>query len=118
MSDTKQTRAINLAGSLINFAQQLEALKASALQMQTQYNNEGVSAEWSAMATAVLNADGSIGAADGTPTAVHPITIGGINRTAAQLVAGIVLCGDLVNFMTNAAVSTALRDQTCNDLIG
>ena len=41
---------------------------------------------WKAMATAAQNADGSLGAADGTPVNTHPITTGNLDMTANDII--------------------------------
>jgi hypothetical protein len=68
------------------------------------------------MATAAQNADGSLGAADGAPVVTHPITVQAISKTATQLVAGVTMLQDFLNFCQNAAVATAQRSQSIDDL--
>jgi hypothetical protein len=115
MANTVQQGAIAAAQTLIGVMQQLQALRASAKAFVDQYNSEGWTARWNAMATATINADGSQ-TADGAPTAGHPITVGSINKSGTQLVAGVSTLQDFLNFCQNGAVATAQRSQTIDDL--
>jgi hypothetical protein len=121
MADTKQTRALNAANSLMAIAGQLSALRATINQFVTQYNSEGYSTTWGNLGTCAQSSDGSLGAADGTPTAGHPINTGTyptLNKavTAAMLTNGVTLIEQLQNFFTNAAVTTGNYNQTVDDL--
>lgn len=121
MADTKQTRALNAANSLMSIAGQLAALRATINQFVTQYNSEGYGATWGNLGTCAQNTDGSLGAADGSPTAGHPINTGTyptLNKavTAAQLTSGVSLIEQLQNFFGNSAVTTGNYSQTVDDL--
>ncbi len=121
MSDTKQSRAINAANSLMAIAQQLSGLRATINQFVTQYNSEGYSGVWSSLPTAAQNADGSLGAADGASTPGHPIDtriVTALNKavTAAMLTSGVTLIEQLQNFFNNQAVTTGNYSQTVDDL--
>lgn len=121
MADTKQARAINGANQLMQIAGQVAALRQSINQFVTQYNSEGWSTVWNNLPTAAQNADGSLGAADASPTAGHPINTGTITALtravpATQLVAGVTMIEQLQNFFTNLAVTQANYNQTIDDL--
>lgn len=121
MADTKQTRALNAANSLMAIAQQLSALRATVNQFVTQYNSEGYSTVWSNLGTCAQNSDGSLGTADGSPTSGHPINVGtytSLNKavSATQLTGGVTMIEQLQNFFTNAAVTTGNYNQTIDDL--
>ncbi len=121
MPDTKQTKAVAAAAAVETIAQQLSALRATIENLVTEYNSEGYSTTWGNLATAALNADGSLGTADGTPTSGHPIdtrVVAGLPKavSASQLVAGVTMIEQLQNFFSNAAVSTANYSQTIDDL--
>jgi hypothetical protein len=116
MANTKQTGAIGAATQLVGLMQQMQSIRASAKAFVDTYNSEAWSAVWNAMATAVPNADGSLGAADGAPNVAHPITVGGINKSATALIAGVTALQDFLNFCQNAVVATAQRSQTIDDL--
>jgi hypothetical protein len=121
MADTKQTRALNAANSLMSIAQQFSALRATINQFVTQYNSEGYGTTWGNLATAAQNSDGSLGAADASPTAGHPIntsTNPTLNKavTAAMLTSGVTMLQQLQNFFGNSAVTTGNYTQTVDDL--
>lgn len=113
-----QASAVAAANQLVALMNQARLLRASINEFVNQYNSEGYSSAWNAMATAAQNADGSLGTADGTPVTTHPITTAGMpaGRTATQLVAGVTFCQDYQKFLTNVAVATAQRSQTVDDL--
>jgi hypothetical protein len=116
MANTKQQGAIAAAQTLIGVMQQMQALRASAKAFVDQYNSEGWTAFWNAMATYAVNADGSPGAVDGAPVVTHPTSVGQINKSATSLIAGVTALQDFLNFCQNSAVATAQRSQTIDDL--
>ncbi len=120
---TKLDQAISGANALIGIMKQLKAVRLAANDFVTQYTSEGFSTTWGAMATAAVNADGSLGTADGTPTAGHPIdnrvtNLGALatSVTAAQLVAGVTALLNLQKYFTNQAVGTANYNVNIDDL--
>lgn len=109
--------------SAVQAAQDLADLMALAKQLRdkgaafvTRYNSEQYANVWGAMATAAPNGDGSLGAADGTPNAAHPIAVGGIYRSKNQLVAAVVLLQQFANFCGNAGVVQGNYSQSIDDL--
>ncbi len=116
MANTPQENAINLANSLLAVMGSLSNIKQQIDQIVSIYNAEQVSTIWSAMATAALNADGSLGAADASPVTTHPITVGNINKSESQLISGMTCIEQLQNFFNNVAVTTANYLQTVRDL--
>jgi hypothetical protein len=119
--DTKQTRALNAANSLMSIAQQLAALRATINQFVTQYNSEGYGTTWGNLATCAQNSDGSLGTADGSPTSGHPIdnrVYTTLNKAvpATALTSGVTLIQQLQNFFGNSAVTTGNYNQTVDDL--
>ena len=118
MANTRQQGAVVAAQNIIGLMQQLQSFRASAKAFVDQYNSEGWSTVWNVMATAAVNADGSLGVADGAPNVAHPITVGTppLNKSATQLIAGVTALQDFINFCQNAAVATAQRSQTIDDL--
>lgn len=115
--DSLQARAIYVAQQLSINLGMLKSANNNLQDLYNQYNNEGLSAVWAAMATAAQNTDGSLGAADGSPNSAHPITVGNINKSQAKLVAGITCAIQLNNFITNQAVTTGNYLQNINDLV-
>lgn len=122
---TKQDAAVSAANTLISLHQTLRSLRLTLNDFITQYNSEGYSATWAALATAAQNADGSLGAVDGAPNTAHPIDTrvsaqAGLSRavTQAQLVAGVVLLQQIQKLLTNLAPAQANYNQTVDDLAG
>jgi hypothetical protein len=105
MGNTPQQTAINFAVQGMTLAQNLSTLSASVAAYMAQYSAIVPDTQWIQMATFVLNADGSSGAADATPNNAHPISIGGINKSRAQLIAMITAFIQFQNLMNNAAVT-------------
>jgi hypothetical protein len=69
---TKQQAAINAAQTVTGLMQQMITLYHACDNLNKSYNSEGYSTTWAAMPTAAQNADGSIGATDGTPGCAWP----------------------------------------------
>jgi hypothetical protein len=82
MTASPSSQAIYVANSLINIGQQLSSLEVTINNLSSQYTLLTLGTALAAMATCVVNADGTLGAADGTPTsgATHVID----TRVAAQ----------------------------------
>lgn len=73
MAPTKQLQAVALLNQTYSLINQLQGLGLAVNALASQYNNTGASTFWSAMPTCAQNADGSLGTADATPNAAHPI---------------------------------------------
>ncbi len=120
---TKQTQSVSLANGALSLASTLQGLLDATNSLVSQYGNNGTSTAWSAMATAALNADGSLGAADATPNPAHPIdtrVVTGLNHAVAanDLITFIALLQAYQAFMGNAAVATANRRAVIDPLTG
>lgn len=118
MADMLQTQCVNLAGRLVNLSQALRSIREQYRTVIDEYNKLGASTVWAAMATAALNADGSLGAVDATPNTAHPITVGNINHPQTDLVNGINMLNQLESFWGNAAVTTGDYAAILNKLAG
>lgn len=122
---TKADAAIAALNDLINHMQQFQGFRSWMNDFIVKYNSEGYGTTWAALATCAQNADGSLGTADGSATAGHPIdtrttTNAALLRavTAAMGTSGITALQQLQNFCTNQAVTTGNYNQTINDLAG
>lgn len=73
MPVTEQSQAISLANEVIQVSNALLNLLAQINVLVQTYNDSGASNVWQALGTCVQNADGSLGAADQSPTSGHPI---------------------------------------------
>jgi hypothetical protein len=73
MAATLQSQAIDATNSGINAAQTLMTLYVQLVHVQNVWQDMNVGQTLTAMNTVALNADGSMGAADASPNANHPI---------------------------------------------
>ena len=69
-----QTHVINVANELIALGQQLKAIYDSYNIVALQWNDDTIATLLNNQTTGSVNADGSVGAADGSPNVTHPIT--------------------------------------------
>ncbi len=120
---TRCDAAVSAANQLVSIMQQFSNLRQTVNQFVQQYNSEGYSTLWTAWPTAAQNADGSLGAADGTPQASHPLDNRQANIAALQKVAtsnqyvnAVAMLMAFQAFLTNQAVATAQRNQNVDDL--
>lgn len=73
MPATKQSQAVNAANALANLMVSVQSLRTQAKDFVQQYSNQSYVAVWNALPTAPVNADGSLGTADGSPVTSNPI---------------------------------------------
>jgi hypothetical protein len=117
MPGATQTEAINFANALVSVAGQFQALRQVCADLVKKYNSEAYNTIWNAMTTAALNANGTLATNDGTPNTAHPINVSGMPvRSATQLIDMVTFLNDFNSFLNNAAVGTAQRSQTIDDL--
>lgn len=117
-----QSQAIALANQTLQLAAQVQSLGLSVNQLVTQYNSTNAGAVWAALATAPVNTDGSLGAADGATNVAHPIdtrVVPTLNRAISSnsLTSLVTLLEAYQSFLSGAAVPTLARqsliDQSC-----
>lgn len=116
----KQDRAVAAANQLIQIAAQMLAVRQAAQAYLAQDTSENYDAVFSAMPTAVFNADGTVGTADGSPVLTHPISVPAgapLLRSRNQLNSMKLLLSDFMNFLNNAAVATSNRAPVLDDLV-
>jgi hypothetical protein len=106
---TQQTQVIGVANEVINFSAQLIAVYNACKVMQTQWTDDGVASLLNAQATVVLNSDGSLGAADGSPNTAHPIDpnkVPGLARplSSTQLAQMKGILDSFVNYIEGQAI--------------
>lgn len=123
MAATKQTQAIAMANEALGYAAALGQLTDNINSFVARYNNQATSTVWNALATAGVNADGTLGAADGAPNNAHPISTAvypALNRAVAanDMVTFVALLQAFQNFMGNVNVPTANRRQVVDPLVG
>lgn len=81
---TPQTQALDVANNLIGLSAQLIGVYNACKAVQTQWTDDNVANMLALQATAVLNADGSVGVADGAPNVAHPMTHPLLLRSLSQ----------------------------------
>jgi hypothetical protein len=106
-----QDRAISLALDGFAIVQQLSGMLEQVQNLANDNTQLGLSAIYNALPTAVTNADGSLGAADGTPNTGHAIDNRIVSRlnisvTAFQLGLMFNLFSQLANLLNGQAVTT------------
>jgi len=108
MSTTPQTQAAQVANGLIQAAQQLMQVYQQMVTLDAQWTDQNVATILAAMATAAQNADGSIGANDGTPNAAHPITSALLSRavSSTQIAQLKTILDGVVAYVGGQAVTT------------
>ena len=121
MAATPETQAINMANDLLAVMQAHITARDMGDDWLKKYTAQNTSAVWNAMATTAVNADGSLGTADGTVNNAHVIDTRLANQAGLQMP---LSANNLVNmaallqaedaFYTNAAVATSNRDAILN----
>jgi hypothetical protein len=108
MAITPQTQAMQIANGLISAAQGLMSVYQLMLTLDAQWTDDNAATIIAAMATASQNADGSLGAADGSPNVAHPITSPLLNRAiSSNSIASIKTIMDgIVAYVNGSAVTT------------
>jgi hypothetical protein len=102
---TKNDTALGMANQLISLCGQLKAASDAFTAFNQRNTDLSPDTFWRQMATAAVNADGSIGAADGAVNLAHPITVGGLNRAESDLLPGLTLALEFVAFL-NGTLAT------------
>lgn len=110
MASTPSEKAIALSAQLESVANALAAVKQTIDGIVDVYNNEGIRTIWEAMATAAVNADGTIGTPDGSPVLTNPITVGNIHLSSTKLVAAVVMSEAFQTFYNTTANLQAIND--------
>ena len=112
MPATPNTQAIQTANNLINVAQQLiNNIYQQMVIIDAAWTDDAVATTLAAMGTVTLNADGTLGAADGTPNAAHPINLAlypALSRAVSSTQIGQLktIMDGIVSYVNGQAVST------------
>lgn len=112
---TKQELAIAVAEALSSNLVAIKSINASLQDLIGQYFNEDLSDIWAAMQTAPMNADGTLGASDGSPNVAHPIEL--IGRSKNTLVNAVTFAQQLNALINNQAVTQGNYLQSINDMV-
>jgi hypothetical protein len=107
MSTNPQTQAIQVANALISAAQQLMGLFNTMSTLDAQWTDQSTATILANMQTALVNADGSLAAADATPTAGHALTAVTLSRaiSANQITQIKTILDAVVTLVNGSAVS-------------
>lgn len=111
MAVTKQSQAIQTANSLIALSQQLISIYQQMVVLDAAWTDDGVATVLAAMGTVALSADGSLGAADGSPVVANPLnptTYPGLSRAISSNQIGQLktILDGIVNYVGGSAVTT------------
>jgi hypothetical protein len=117
MAATQQSAGVRAANTLQSLMQQMMSLRAQINDFVLQYNDNSWGTLWAAWQTAALLADGSLGAADGSPVVTHPIDtrlaqFAGLqyDRSSSDMTSGVAMLQAFQAFLTNQTVTTANRN--------
>lgn len=75
MAATQQSQAIQNANTIIALAGQFLTLNYAIAQISNAWADDGTATVLNAMGTTALGADGTAGAADGSPNVAHPLDL-------------------------------------------
>lgn len=111
---TPQSNACASATNLAALMGQYAAFMKAVNQWLTDYNQNTWDTYWAQLPTAATNADGTIGAADGTPTSTHVITVPSgspLNMTRNQLITAKALLSSLQTLYSQAGGTLTVPNQ-------
>jgi hypothetical protein len=108
---TQNSQVIQDANALMSLSAQFMAIYQQMVILDAAWTDHGDAAALAAMGTTALNADGTVGAADGTPNAAHPInliTYPGFTRavSSTQISQAKTILDGLVSYIGGSAVAT------------
>lgn len=111
MAATAQSQAIQTANTIMGLASQLLNIYQQMVIIDAAWTDDAVAVTVAAMATTALNADGSSGAADGTPNVAHPINLAtypSLSRAVSsnQIGQAKTILDGIVNYVGGSAVTT------------
>ena len=75
MTINARLNPLQTANNLMNLAQQLLIIYQQMVIIDAAWTDDTVATTIAAMGTVAVNADGTLGAADGTPNVAHPINL-------------------------------------------
>jgi hypothetical protein len=109
MAATPQTQALAIVNGMISLGQQIWNLQQAASALETQWSELTIGNILAAWPTVAVNADGSLGAADGTPNEAHLIDPSKIDITRAlapsDITSLVTFIGAFLNLASGAVVA-------------
>lgn len=113
MNSGAQTQAVQTANQIISIASQLLSLAQQMQAIDQAWTDNAVATTLAAMNTITINADGSLGAQDGTINTAHPISptlYPGFSRlVSSNTIASVkTVLDNLPNWIMNGAAVTAV----------
>jgi hypothetical protein len=111
MASTPNSQAVQTANALITLSGQLMALYQQMVILDAAWTDDAVATTLAAMGTTAINTDGTIGAADGSPNAAHPMSLTiypNLTRavSSTQIGQAKTIMDGLVSYINGGAVST------------
>jgi hypothetical protein len=116
MSNPKQDFAVGIANGYKSLAATLFDAYQQAVKLQGEAGKEGVSSLLQNFATQAVNADGSLGAADGAPNTAHPMALLGFSWSGFNGVDNLLT--NFIKLMTNQAAGPLDGLMYCDDIMG
>jgi hypothetical protein len=124
LSATQNSQVIQDANNLMALSAQLMGIYQAMVVLDASWTDHGDALALAAMGTTALNADGTVGAADGAPNAAHPISLPlypNLTRavSSTQLSQAKTIMDGLVSYINGTAVSTQVGSRAIlNAVIG
>lgn len=111
MAATQQSQSIQVANNLCAAASNFLAVFQQMVGLDAAWTDNGVAAVLAALPTAALNADGSLGTADGSPNVAHPIDTRIVTSLQHMLSSNQIgslktILDELVSYVNGSAVAT------------
>lgn len=101
MPATPQSQAVALANRVLAADLQIAALLETVNQLLVEWNDIGAATILNNLPTCAVNADGTLGAADGAPNTAHPINtavVTGLTRAISAADLSALVAYPLTNF--------------------
>jgi len=117
MPQSKQDLAVTAATTVTGFMTTFQALRRDVTEFLAKFNSEQYGATWNNFPTFAWKPDGTQGATDSTPNPANPTSVGGLNRSANALNAGVTLLQQFANLLDNIQAIRANYAQTIDDLV-
>lgn len=105
------TQAIQIANQVVSLSQALLSIYQQMVILDAAWTDNGVATIVAALATTAVNADGTAGAADGSPNVAHPInlvTYPTLSRavSSTQITQAKTIMDGIVSYVGGTAVTT------------
>jgi hypothetical protein len=111
MTTTPQQQAIIVANGYISIAQQIMTICAQLTTLDQEWADQGIATIIAAMGTVALNADGTLGAADGSPKNANPLNTAiypalSVPLSSNQIASLKTILDEIETYVSGGAVAT------------